>query len=77
LTTEANLEKVYIEMKRVRLELKSIEKTLDNLAESLIPEEKITPKEIKELKALEREAKSGEHVSLEEVLKKHGAKKSA
>lgn len=77
MTTEANLEKVYLEMKRVRLELKSIEKTLDSLAESLIPEEKITPEEIKELKALEREAKSGERVSLEEVLKKHGAKKSA
>jgi hypothetical protein len=77
LTTEANLEKVYTEMKRVRLELKSIEKTLDTLAESLFPEEKVSPEEIKELKALKREAMRGECVSLQEVLKAHGATKGA
>jgi hypothetical protein len=51
LTTEANLEKVFVEMKRVRLELKSIEKTLDSLAVFFIPEEKVGPDEIKDLSA--------------------------
>ena len=75
--TEVSLDKVYAEVKRVRLELKSIEKTLDNLVESLIPEEKVSPEEMKELKALKEEALRGECVSLEEVMKKHGAKKRA
>ena len=64
-------------MKRVRVKLESIEKTLDSLKKSLIPEEKVSPEEMKELKALRREALRGECVPLEEVLKKHGAKKRA
>jgi hypothetical protein len=75
--TEASLDQVYAEVKRMRLELKSLEKSLDTLAELLIPEEKITPEESMELKALKKEALSGECVSFEDVLKKHGAKKSA
>ena len=75
--TEANLDKVYAEVKRVRVKLESIEKTLESLKESLIPEEKVSPEEMKELKALKREALRGECVPLEEVLKKHGAKKRA
>jgi hypothetical protein len=74
LTTEANLEKVYTEMKRVRIERRTIEKTLETLAESLIPEEQISPDEVKELKALKREAEHGECIPLEQVLKRHGAK---
>ena len=77
MATTANLEKVYTEMKRVRIELKSIEKTLDNLAESLIPVEKASPDEIKELKILRREAIAGECVSLEDVQKKNAKKKGA
>lgn len=61
----------------MRRELKSLEKNLSNLEATLIPEEKASPEEIKELKALKREALRGECVSLEDVLKKHGAKKSA
>ena len=38
----------------------------------LKPEE-VNPKEMKELKALRKEALSGECVSFEDVLKKHGA----
>jgi hypothetical protein len=77
LTTEASLDKVYAEVKRVRAKLDSIEKTLESLKESLIPEEKVSPEEMKALKALKREALRGECVPLEEVLKKHGAKRSA
>jgi len=77
MTTEASLDKVYAEVKRVRVKLESIEKTLESLKASMIPEEKVSPEEMKELKALKREALRGECVPLEEVLKKHGAKKRA
>jgi hypothetical protein len=77
LTTEVSLDKVYDEVKRVRLELKSIEKSLDSLVESLIPTEKISPAEAKELRAIEAEMDRGEYVTLEEVKRKYGAKKRA
>ena len=65
--TEASLDKVYAEVKRVHLELKSIEKTLESLVESLIPEEQISPEERKELREIEKEMERGECVSLEEI----------
>ncbi len=74
---EASLDQVYAEVKRMRMELKSLEKSLDALTKLLIPEEKVTSEEVKELKALKKEALSGECVSFEEVLKKHGAKSRA
>lgn len=74
--TEASLDQVYAEVKRMRLELKSLEKSLESIAERLIPEEKVTPEELRELKALKKEALSGECVSFEDVLEKHGAKRS-
>jgi hypothetical protein len=77
MTTEASLDKVYAEVKRVRVKLESIEKTLESLKESMIPAEKVSPEEMKELKALKREALRGECVPLEEVLKKHEAKERA
>jgi hypothetical protein len=77
MTTEVSLDKVYEEVKRMRLELKSIEKSLESLVESLIPEEEISPEEIEELKVLKHEAEQGECVPLEEVLKKHGVKQRA
>jgi len=77
LTTEVSLDKVYEEVKRIRLELKSIEKSLDSLVESLIPEEEISPEEVKELREIEAEMKRGECVTLEEVKRKYGAKKRA
>ena len=70
-----NLEKVYAEMKRVRLELKSIEHTLSDLADAMLPLEKMSSKEKKELRTIDREMTHGECVSLEEV--KSRAKKSA
>ena len=66
--TEASLDQVYAEVKRMRLELKSLEKSLDTLSELLIPEEKVTSEELRELKALKKEALSGECVSFEDVL---------
>ena len=77
MTTEASLDKVYAEVKRMRVKLESIEKTLESLRESLLPEEKIAPEEMEELETLKQEALRGECVPLEEVLKKHGAKKRA
>jgi Zn-dependent M32 family carboxypeptidase len=71
-TTEVSLDKVYAEVKRVRVRLESIEKTLESLVESLIPEEEISPEERKELREIEKEMERGECVPLEEVLKKHG-----
>ncbi len=78
LTTEVNLEKVYEEVKRMRLELKTIEKSLDSLLESLIPEvNDLSPTQIKELEVLSKEATEGQCIPLEEVLAKHGAGKRA
>ena len=77
MTAEVNLEKVYAEMKRVRLELKSIEHTLSDLADSMLPLEKMSSKEKKELRAIDREMARGEYVSLEEVKSKYGVKKRA
>jgi hypothetical protein len=71
------LDKVYEEVKRMRLELRSIEKSLDSLVESLIPEEKISPEEEKELREIEAEMERGECVTLEEVKRKYGPKKHA
>jgi Zn-dependent M32 family carboxypeptidase len=71
-TTEASLDKVYAEVKRVRVKLDAIEKALESLVESLIPEEEISPEERKELREIEKEMERGECVPLEEVLKKHG-----
>jgi hypothetical protein len=77
LSAEVNLEKVYSEMKRVRLELKSIEHTLSDLANSMLPLEKMSSKEKKELRAIDREMARGECVPLEEVKSKFGVKKRA
>ncbi|MCL4429823.1 MAG: hypothetical protein M1167_03620 [Chloroflexi bacterium] len=62
----------------MRLELKTIEQSLDSLAESLIPEgEELSPEEIKELDALNKEMEEGQCVPLEGVLKKYGVAKRA
>ncbi len=77
MTTEVSLDKVYEEMKRIRQELKLIEKSLDSLVASLIPEEEVSPEEIKELREIEAEMNRGECVTLEEVKQKYGTKKHA
>lgn len=76
--TQVSLGQVFEEIKRMRLELKTIEQSLDSLAESLIPEgEELSPEEIKELDALEKEMEEGQCVPSEEVLEKHGVAKRA
>ena len=70
------MDKVYAEGKRVRVKLESIEKTLDSLKKSLIQEEKVSPEEVKELKALRRERFRGEGVPLGGGVQKHGEKKA-
>jgi predicted HTH transcriptional regulator len=72
--TEASLDQVYAEVKRMRLELKSLERSLESIAEWLIHEEKVTSEELREIVVLKKEAVSGECVFFEDVLKKHGAK---
>lgn len=74
---KASIDQVYAEVKCMRMELKSLEKSLDALTELLIPEEKVNPEEMEELKALKLEALSGECLPFGEVLKKHGAKGNA
>jgi hypothetical protein len=76
-TADPKLEDVYAEVKRMRIELKSLEKSLNTIADMLIPEEKASPKELEELDVLKNEALKGECVPFEQVLKKHGAKKNA
>ena len=77
LTTEVSLDKVYEEVKRMRLELKTIEKSLDSLLESLIPEgEELSPEEAKELDILSKEMDEGKYVPIEQIMEKYGAKKS-
>lgn len=77
MTTEASLDKVYAEVKRVRVKLDAIEKTLESLKETMLPEEKITPEEVAELREIEKEMARGECFSLEEVERKFGVKKCA
>jgi hypothetical protein len=72
LTTEVNIEKVYEEVKRIRLELKTIEKSLDSLLESLIPEgDQPSPEEIKEIETLSKEMHEGACVPIEQVMEKY------
>ncbi len=73
MTTEVSLDRVYEEVKRMRLKLKSIEKSLESLVESLMPEEEVSPEEVKELREIEAEMDRGECVPLEEVKRKYAA----
>ena len=75
--SEASLGKVFTEVKRVRLEFRSIEKTLEILVEALIPEEEISPKERNDIREAEKEMARGECITFEEAQKKFGAKKRA
>ncbi len=76
LTTEISIDKVYEEVKRMRLELRTIEKSLDSLLESLIPEgETPSLEELKELETLSKEMDEGECIPLEQVIAKYGVPK--
>jgi hypothetical protein len=76
LTAEVSLDRVYEEVKRMRLELKTIEKSLDSLVESLIPQgEELSSEEIEELDMLSKKMAEGECVPIEQILEKCGAPK--
>ena len=70
MTTEADLDKVYAEMRRVRVELKTIEKTLEDLVDSMLPTGKLSSEEKAELRQIEEEMARGECISLEESKRK-------
>jgi predicted transcriptional regulator len=74
---QVSLEKVFAEVKKVRVRLEAIERTLENLVDALLPEEEISQKELKEIDEVEREIEKGEYVSLEEVRRRYGAEKGA
>ena len=74
--SQVSLKKVFAEVRKVRVSLESIERTLESLVDALIPEEEMSQGEWKEIDEVEREVKRGEGVSLEEVRRKYGAKKS-
>ena len=75
MATEANLDEVLAEVKRMKQELKLLERSLNHVAEMFIAEEKVSPEEMKELEALKNEALKRECVPFNKVLRKHGTKK--
>ena len=64
---KVSLNKVYVEIRRMRLELKSIEKSLESLMEALTPEKKVSLEGVKELSALKYEAGHGKHIPLGKI----------
>lgn len=75
--TKTGLKKVYTEVKRMRLELKSMEETLEKLLESLIPEEEPSPQDAKELQEIKQDKGTEEFIPIEEIERKCGAKPNA
>jgi len=75
--TEVNLDKIYSEMKRVRLELRSIEKSLNDLVDAMLPTEKMSSTEEKELREIDHEMQQGKCISLAAAKQKYGAKERA
>lgn len=69
------MDKVYAEMKRVHVELKTIEKTLEDLVDSILPTVKMSAEEKAELCEIEAEMARGECVSLEEVKREFSSEK--
>ncbi len=76
MATQVNIEKVYAEMKRVRVELQTIEKTLEELADAILPTGKMDAKEAKELSQINQEMENGECILLEEAKQKFVTKKA-
>mgnify|MGYP001036735779 CR=1 FL=1 len=73
--SQLSLEKVFAEVRKVRVRLESIEKTLESLVDALLPEEELSQREWREIEEIEREMEKGECVSLEEVRRRYGARK--
>jgi len=73
--SQLSLEKVFAEVRKVRVRLESIERTLESLVDALLPEEELSQREWREIEEIEREMEKGECVSLEEVQRRYGARK--
>ena len=62
--TQVSLKDVYTEVKRVNMRLESLERALETLMDIVLPEEKISEEEWKEIKEIEEETEKGKSVSL-------------
>jgi len=67
--SQANLDEIASEVKKVNQRLENIEKTLTTLITMILPEEELTSEEWNELDAIEAEMKKGQHITLEELEK--------
>jgi hypothetical protein len=67
--TEATLEDVISEVKKVNKRLDTIEKTLTTLLLQILPEEELTGEEWDELEKIEKEMQNGQRITLEELEK--------
>ena len=67
--TQATLDDLIAEVKKVNQRLESIEKTLAAMTTTLIPEEELSEEEWKELDRIEAEMRNGQKVPLEELEK--------
>jgi len=67
--TQATTDDVIAEVKKMNQRLESIERALTSMMTTLMPLEKLSPEEWKELESIEAEMKSGQTVPLEELEK--------
>ncbi len=67
--SQANLDEITSEVKKVNQRLENIEKTLTTLMTMIIPEEELTQEEWKELDAIEEEMRKGKRTPIEELEK--------
>ena len=67
--SQANLDEIASEVKKVNQRLENIEKTLTTLMTMIIPEEELTQEEWNELDAIEEEMREGQRTTIEELEK--------
>ncbi len=67
--TQATTDDVIAEVRKMNQRLESIERALTSMMTTLMPLEKLSPEEWKELESIEAEMKSGQTVPLEELEK--------
>jgi hypothetical protein len=67
--SQANLDEIASEVKKVNQRLENIEKTLTTLMTLIIPEEELTQEEWNELDAIEEEMREGQRTTIEELEK--------
>jgi len=72
--SQVTIDDLYGEIKKVNLRLESIERALETLLDTILPEEEIDKEEWREIQDIEAEIEGEKCLSLEEVRKKHGVK---